>query len=106
MNFIKSKIIKKLEKEIKKRQVSYSHIGFFYLNNPILFKELNINRLNDYYVYEHDKILPKKFSVLSGDLLLKILKSILNEEFHLFKIINGKKYKIKMKKDDTIKQID
>jgi hypothetical protein len=106
MNFIKSKIIKKLIKEIKKRQKSYSHTNFFYFNEPIKRGDSIIDRINDWSVYEYEEILPRKFSILSGDLLLEILKRILNEEYYIFKVVNDKKYKIKMKKDDTFKHIN
>ncbi len=106
MNFIKSKIIKKLEKEMKKRQKSYSHTNFFFLNNPIKGDNIIIDKINDWSAYEFEDVLPKKFSLLSGDVLLQLLKSIINEEFHIIKIVNGKKYRIKMKKDDTFKQIN
>ena len=105
MNFIKKQLISKLEKEVKKRQFSYTHDGFFFFNEPIVFAGIKIDRINEWAVYEHDRILPKKFSIVTGVILLHALKKILNEEYYLYKYINGKNYKIKTKKDETFRNI-
>ena len=103
MNFIKEKIIEKISKEVKKRQLSYTHTGFFYLNDPIILHDIIINRVSHWCIYEEEQILPKKFSLLDGKTLITILYNILEEEFYFYKIANGRKYKIKMKKDDTLR---
>jgi hypothetical protein len=105
MNYIKNKVTKKLISEIKKRQTSFTHNGFFFFNEPIIVDDLILDRVSDWAIYEYDKILPKKFSIVSGKILFFALKKILNDEFYIFKTINGKSYRIKTKKDETFKEI-
>jgi hypothetical protein len=101
MNFIKESLIAKITKEVTKRQRSYTHFSFFFLNDPIKIGDMVINRVSNWCIYEEEQILPKKFTLLDGKTLLTILDRIMEEEFYFFKIVDGKKYKIKMKKDDT-----
>lgn len=103
MNFIKESLIAKITKEVTKRQRSYTYYSFFFLNEPIKVGDMVINRVSNWCVYEEEQILPKKFSVLDGKTLLTILDKIMEEEFYFFKVVNDRKYKIKMKKDDTLK---
>jgi hypothetical protein len=102
MNFIKEQIIKKIEKEVRKRQASYTYTGFFFFNEPIKKGDMVINRVSHWCVYEEEQILPKKLILLDGKTLLTILDRIMEEEFYFYKVVNDKRYKIKMKKDDTL----
>lgn len=102
MNFIKEKLINKIEKEVKKRQLSYTYTGFFFLNDPIKMGDTVIDRVSSNYLYGQEEIVPRRLSIFEGKILLDILTKIVNDEFYFYKIVNDRKYKIKMKKDDTL----
>ena len=102
MNFIKQHIITKIDSEIKKKQSILKHDGFYYFDHPIVdgFKK-KINRFNRWNPYRKEDILPSTWYALEGKALMEILQRIKNNEFYIYKKIEGRDCKTRVKNEQV-----
>lgn len=99
MSFIKTHLIKNIEKQIEEKQNSINFIGLFYFDESIKDDKRNwdINRVNNKNAYPLEKVYPLTFWSLNGKSLMSIYQRLKNNEFYFYKKINGKDHKIRLK---------
>lgn len=98
-NFITRHIISKIESEIKKKQAILKHESFYYFDTPINNGKKSINRFNRWNPYMKEEILPSSWYSLDGKVLIEILDKIKNNKFYIYKNINGKDCKTRIRNE-------
>ncbi len=99
MNFIAIHLVHKIESEVKKKQGILKHDGFYYFNDPIKDGKRMVNRVNRWAPYRKDEILPCSWYTLRGGTLMSIFNNLKNNEFYIYKKVEGKDCKVRLKKD-------
>lgn len=107
-DFISEHIIKSIkEGVIYKKKVLGSEEGWFFFDKEIKPTDSDrrskiwfssLNRINQYNVYQKDKLLPVSWLNIRGKELLEIYNIIKNNDFHSYKKIDGKSHKVRIKK--------
>lgn len=97
-NFINRHIIKKIEEIIIECQKKLNHNSFIYLDNPTIDGKKIINRLNSKSCYQKNEILPESYNSLRGRTLLSIFNQLKINKVYIYKEINGRYYKTRIKK--------
>ena len=99
-NFIKDHIIKKIEQEIENKGKITKQIRFYYFDDPVKDGSNLVNRVSRFNPFNKEEILPiQGWYALSGSGLIRIYDRLKNNKFHFFKMIDGKSYKTRLKKD-------
>jgi hypothetical protein len=96
-NFITRHIISKIESEIKNKQAILKHESFYYFDTSINSGKKNINRFNRWNPYMKEEILPYSWYSLDGKVLIEILDKIKNNKFYIYKKVNGKDCKTRIR---------
>ena len=98
-DFIRTHLIKIIKEEVKKKQkiLNYDE-GFFYFDKPIDDGNKIINRLNNYSIYTKDEILPIGWYHIKGTSLLEVYSKLKDEDVYIYKKIDGKSHKIRIRK--------
>ncbi len=99
MNFIKTHLIAKIEEQVKHKQAVLKHNHFYYFDRPIIEDKKIIDRVNRFNPYRKDEILPSSYYSLKGGTLVDIFNQLKNNDFFIYKNIDGKSYKTRIKKD-------
>jgi hypothetical protein len=103
MSFIKLHLVKNIKNQIEEKQNSINFSGFFYFDTNIKSKNWYINRVNLENAFPYEKIYPLTFWSLDGKSLVEIYQRLKNNDFYLYKKINGKDHKIRLKKNENNK---
>lgn len=100
MNFIKNHLIKKIKDEVNRKQDSVNFNGFFYFNDIIEdnLKKWKINRVNRENVFPYERAFYLPLNSIGGSALIKIYDKLKKNEFYFYKKVNGKEYRIRLKK--------
>ena len=99
MNFLSVHLVHKIEETVKKKQSVLKHEGFYYFDEPIKDGKKVINRINRWCPYIKEQVLPASWYSLSGKTLAQIFKKLKNNEFYIYKEIDGKDCKVRLKKN-------
>jgi hypothetical protein len=102
-NFIARHIISKIESEIKKKQSILKHESFYYFDIPVSNGVKKINRFNRWNPYMTEEILPYSWYTLQGGTLVEILDKIKNNKFYIYKKVNGKDCKTRIRNEQVSK---
>lgn len=103
-NFLRTHIITKIfEKSYKAREVvEMPHNSFLFFDKNIRIKNgrinQSINRFGKGGLHGQNEILPLPWSTLTGKQLMDALMMIKQKEFYFKKTLNGKEYKVRLKK--------
>ncbi len=97
-NFIRHHLINKIYDQIKEKQNILKHDHFFYFDVPIETSNGLLNRVNRWYPYMKNDILPRTFYGIDGVSLIEVFKKLKNNDFYIYKNISGKSHKIRIKK--------
>jgi len=99
-NFITEHIIELIINEVEgKKKIGGTATSFFYFEEPIIDGDKHINRVSQFNPFEKEEILPIGWHVLEGSTLLEIYDKLKNNEFFFYKLIDGKSYKARLKKN-------
>lgn len=99
-NFIAIHLVSKIEKIVKQKEGVLKHSGFYYFNDPILDSRNGIvNRVNRWAPYLKEKVLPASWYSLKGSTLVQIFKRLKDNEFYIYKEVDGKDCKVRLKKN-------
>lgn len=102
-NFISRHLIQKIEEEIEqKRKVTNTlspSTNFYYFNESIKDGRREINRVSRWNPFEKEEICGLSWYVLSGTALLKVYDKLKNNDFFFYKMIEGRSYKARLKKN-------
>ncbi len=101
MNFIKTHLIKKIEEQVKVKQSVLKHDHFYYFDKPILDGKRFIDRVNRFNPYQKNEVLPLSYYSLNGMTLISIFKQLKDNNFFIYKNIEGKSYKTRIKKGEN-----
>ncbi len=99
MNFIKTHLIAKIEEQVKHKQAVLKHNHFYYFDKPIIEDKKIFDRINRFNPYRKNEILPSSYYSLKGATLVEIFKQLKSNDFFIYKNIDGKSYKTRIKKD-------
>ena len=98
-NFITEHVVKLIEGEINGKKGITKETNFFYFNEPINDGDMIINRVSQFNPFQKEEVLPVGWYTLSGNTLIQIYDKLKNNEFFFYKIIEGKSYKARLKKN-------
>lgn len=98
-NFITQHVVKQIENEIENKSKLTTSTNFYYFNEPIKDGSRIINRVSRFNPFQKEEIVPIGWYGLSGNSLIKIYDRLKNNEFFFYKIIEGKSYKARLKKN-------
>ena len=97
-DFIRTHLINKIKQEVKYKSKVLDFNGFFYLVNEINDGNKIINRVNIYSIYSKEELVPLNWYNVKGPTLIEVYSQLKDNNFFIYKNINGKSHKIKIKK--------
>lgn len=97
-DFIRTQLISKIRNTVKEKQDILKYDGFIYLDNEIPDGSKNINRVNKYSVYPKEEILPLGWYHIRGVALLEVYSQLKDNNFYIYKTIDGRSHKMRIKK--------
>jgi len=98
MNFITSHLIEKINEQIKQKQATLKHDHFYYFDEPIKDKKKVIDRVNRWNPFVKNEILPSTWYAMDGKALHELYFKLKNNEFYIYKNLDGKSHKMRIKK--------
>lgn len=98
-NFITCHVIQKIEQEIEAKRKVTKSTNFYYFNEPIKDGSRSINRVSRWNPFEKEEICGLSWYALSGSTLVQIYDKLKNNDFFFYKMIEGKSYKARLKKN-------
>ncbi len=96
-NFITLHMVGKIFDTVRVKQRALGHDGFLYFNEVIGAGKIRINRINSYFPYEKEQIVPTSLNSLRGDALMEIYDKLNSNEFYVYKKIDGRDCKMRLK---------
>lgn len=97
-NFITLHLVGKILEIVRDKQRSLKHDdGFLYFNEVIDAGIVRINRINSYFPYGKEQIVPTSLNTLKGDALMDIYNKLNCNEFYIYKKIDGRDCKVRLK---------
>lgn len=101
MNFIKAHLVSRIKIMYKKSEnLGDSH--FLYFDEPIAVGDgRKVNRLNQWYPFCEEELVHSGWHDLSGDILRQIYFRMREGKFYGYKMIEGKKYKLRRRCSET-----
>lgn len=97
MNFISIHLVHSIEKILKEKQGQLKHDGLYYFDVPIINDDGVINRLSRWTPYKKGSESSCSWYSLKGGTLIKILNKLKNNEFYIYKKIENRDCKIRLK---------
>jgi hypothetical protein len=97
-NFIRTHLISKIKSEVKEKEKILNFDGFFYLDNDVDDGKKKINRLNKHSIYPKEELLPLSWYALKGTTLLEVYSQLKDNNFYIYKFLDGKSHKMRIKK--------
>jgi len=95
MNFIKAHLVGRI-KTIYKKNETLGDSRFLYFDEPInLIDGRKVNRLNAWYPFCEEELVHSGWHDLPADALKSIYFKMKDGKFYGFKLIEGKKYKLR-----------
>ena len=98
MNFISKHLIEKIYEEVKKKQAVLKHEHFYYFDDPVMDKNRKIDRLNRWNPYIKNEVLPSSWYSIEGKTLMEVFQKLKDNEFYIYKDLEGKSHKMRIKK--------
>mgnify|MGYP000473433418 CR=1 FL=1 len=98
MDFIRTHLITKIKDQVKEKQNILKFDGFLYLDKDITDGLKKINRLNKWNAYPKEEILPSNWYLLKGVTLLELYAQLKDNNFYIYKTLEGKSHKMRIKK--------
>ena len=98
-NFISRHVIQKIQKEIEAKRKVTKSCNFYYFNEGIKDGKREINRVSRWSPFEKEEICGLSWYALSGSTLVQIYDKLKNNDFFFYKMIDGKSYKARLKKN-------
>lgn len=103
MNFIDHHLISKIIELYKfKLKILEQENGFLYFDFPIKTNIYKIDRIGNGFVYFENQILPLDWNSITGKTLLSILKQIKENNVYIYREIDGKIFKTRLRRDAKI----
>lgn len=102
-DFIRTHLITKIKDQVKEKQNILKFDGFLFLDKDIpdgrekLFTK-KINRVNKWNVYPKEELLPISWYSIKGHALLEVYSQLKDNNFYIYKILDGKSHKMRIKK--------
>lgn len=96
--FIKNHLVEKIKSQVKIKQTFLGYDGFLYFDKKIDEDKIIIDRINDVYVYQEDYIMPLVWNTVKPQSLIKIYSELKDNNFYIYKSINSKFHKLRIKK--------
>jgi hypothetical protein len=101
-NFITRHIVKKIGEMVKEKQSLLKVDGFIYFDEMVQEKvtakfERKIHKINQYSPYLIDSAYPSSWYSLKGSTLLEAFDKVKNNKFYVYKKIDGKDHKARLK---------
>lgn len=101
-NFITEQVIRLIENEIEDKRKLTSITNFYYFNDPIFDGKRVIDRVSRFNPFVKEEIVPIGWYGLSGNALVQIYDKLKNNDFFFYKLIEGRSYKARLKKNVEI----
>jgi hypothetical protein len=98
MNFISKHLIEKIYEEVKKKQAVLKHEHFYYFDEPVMDKTRKIDRLNRWNPFIKNEVLPTSWYSMEGKTLMEVYQKLKDNEFYIYKNLDGKSHKMRIKK--------
>jgi hypothetical protein len=96
---LKNKVINKIKKSLsEKSKILQRTDGFIYLDSNLKSGKNKINRLTEINTFEDGHYLPTRYDELKGYALLELYGRIENNEFFIYRRIDGRDFKVRIKK--------
>ena len=99
INFIARHLVDKITEQLVEKQGILKHDGLYYFNDPIINGKEIINRVSRFYPYKLNAPTPISWFTLNGEVLVQVFKKLKNNEFFVYKKIEGKDCKVRIKKN-------
>ena len=96
-DFIKTHLITKIKDQVKEKQNILKYDGFLFLDKDICDVKI-INRVNKWNVYPKEELLPLNWYQIKGGSLLEVYSQLKDNNFYIYKILDGKSHKMRIKK--------
>lgn len=97
-DFIRTHLITKIKDQVKEKQKILKFDGFLFLDKDIPDGEKKLNRLNQWNVYPKEELLPLSWYNIKGGSLLEVYSQLKDNSFYIYKILDGKSHKMRIKK--------
>ena len=98
MDFIRTHLISKIKSSVNEKQKILKFDGFFFLDNPIEDGKKTINRLNQLSIYPKEELIHLNWYQLQGTSLLDIYSQLKENNVYIYKLLDGKSHKMRIKK--------
>ncbi len=98
MNFITRHLIERINEQIRQKQATLKHDHFYYFDEPIKDKKKVIDRVNRWNPFYKNEILPSTWYAMDGKALHELYSKLKNNEFYIYKNLDGKSHKMRIKK--------
>lgn len=96
-DFIRSLLITKIKEQIKEKERILKFDGFFFLDKDIKDDKRIVNRLNKHSLYPKEELTPLSWYQVKGKSLLEIYSQLKDNKFFIYKILDGKSHKMRIK---------
>lgn len=100
MNFLNKHLIEKIYEQIVEKQSVLKHTHFFYFDEPVDTSRGKLDRVNRWNPFIKDEVLPHTFYAMNGNQLLDVYKRLKQNDFYIYKSIDGKSHKLRIKKGE------
>lgn len=100
-DFIRPLLITKIRELVKEKESILKNEGFLFLDKNIEDKKTTskiINRVNKDNIFLKESILPISWYSVNGSSLLDVYSQLKDNSFYIYKIIDGKSHKMRIKK--------
>jgi hypothetical protein len=97
-DFLRTHLISKIKNQVKEKEKILKYEGFFFFDKEIDDGKKKINRLNRWSPYPKEELLPLNWYTIKGTSLLEIYSQLKDNNFYIYKVLEGKSHKMRIKK--------
>ncbi len=97
VSFIERHLITSITNQIKEKQKILKFNGFLYFDETISDGKKEINRVNESNPYPKEEVLPLSWYFIRPSSLAKIYMKLKFNQFYIYKEIDGKSHKMRIK---------
>jgi len=97
VSFIERHLITAITNQVKEKQKILKFNGFLYFDETISDGKKEINRVNESNPYPKEEVLPLSWYFIRPSSLAKIYMKLKFNQFYIYKEIDGKSHKMRIK---------
>lgn len=97
ITFISRHLVNNIESQIKEKMKILNHSNFLYFDESIKDSKKIINRVNLFSPFGKEEIVATSWYLLDPKTLVEIYNKLKNNKFYIYKTIDGKSHKVRIK---------